>query len=39
LDQRACHEKGRVGHIPPKSNRTDPIGFSLYLYRARNRVN
>jgi transposase len=36
--QRACHEEGRVGQHPPKSNRTDPICFSPYLYRARNRV-
>jgi transposase len=24
--------------LPPKSNRSDPICFSVYLYRARNRV-
>jgi transposase len=28
----------RIHHIPPKSNRSDPICFSPYLYRARNRV-
>jgi transposase len=38
LDQRACHEEGRVANIPPKSNRNDPICFSPYLYRARNQV-
>ena len=27
-----------MANIPPKSNRTDPICFSLYLNRARNRV-
>ena len=25
-------------NIPPKSNRKGPIGFSPYLYRARNRI-
>ncbi len=25
-------------NVPPKSNRSDPICFSPYLYRARNRV-
>jgi transposase len=25
-------------NIPPKSNRSDPICFSPYLYRARNQV-
>jgi len=33
---------GSRGHastdIPPKSNRNDPVCFSPYLYRARNRV-
>jgi transposase len=28
----------RFANIPPKSNRSDPICFSPYLYRARNRV-
>ena len=27
-----------MANIPPKSNRKDPICFSKYLYRARNRV-
>jgi transposase len=31
-------EKGAWANIPPKSNRRDPICFSPYLYRARNRV-
>ena len=31
-------EKGAWANIPPKSNRNDPICFSPYLYRARNRV-
>jgi transposase len=30
--------KGAWANIPPKSNRTNPICFSPYLYRARNRV-
>jgi transposase len=30
--------KGAWANIPPKSNRTDPICLSPYLYRARNRV-
>jgi transposase len=30
--------KGAWANIPPKSNRNDPICFSPYLYRARNRV-
>ncbi len=30
--------KGAWANIPPKSNRSDPICFSHYLYRARNRV-
>ena len=30
--------KGAWGNIPPKSSRSDPICFSPYLYRARNRV-
>jgi transposase len=30
--------KGAWANIPPKSNRSDPICFSPYLYRARNRV-
>jgi transposase len=30
-------EKGAWANIPPKSNRNDPICFSPYLYRARNR--
>ena len=38
LDKRAGHEKGGVGQHPPKSNRSDPIRFSPYLYRARNQV-
>ena len=30
--------KGAWANIPPKSNRSDPICFSPYLYRGRNRV-
>src|SRR5262249_46368745 len=28
--------KGALANIPPRCNRTEPICFSLYLYRARN---
>jgi transposase len=38
VDQRACYEEGCVANIPPKSNRSGPICFSPYLYRARNQV-
>ncbi|MCK1490057.1 IS5 family transposase [Bradyrhizobium sp. 180] len=31
-------KKGAWANIPPKSNRTEPICFSPYLYRARNQV-
>ena len=31
-------KEGLVANIPPKSNRSNPICFSPYLYRARNRV-
>ena len=31
-------KKGAWANVPPKSNRSDPICFSPYLYRARNRV-
>jgi transposase len=31
-------KKGAWTNIPPKSNRNNPICFSPYLYRARNRV-
>jgi transposase len=31
-------KKGAWANIPPKSNRNDPICFSPFLYRARNRV-
>src|SRR4029077_16512402 len=31
-------KKGAWANTPPKSNRNDPICFSPYLYRARNRV-
>ena len=31
-------KKGAWANIRPKSNRSDPICFSPYLYRARNRV-
>jgi transposase len=31
-------KKGAWANIPPNSNRSDPICFSRYLYRARNRV-
>jgi transposase len=30
-------KKGAWANIPPKSSRSDPICFSPYLYRARNR--
>jgi hypothetical protein len=30
-------KKGPWANIPPKSNRSDPICFSPYLYRARNQ--
>ncbi len=30
--------QGAWANIPPKSNRKNPIGFSPYLYRARNLV-
>ena len=31
-------KKGAWANIPPKNNRSDPICFSPYLYRARNHV-
>lgn len=31
-------KKGSWANIPPKSNHSDPICFSRYLYRARNQV-
>jgi transposase len=31
-------KKGAWANIPPKSNRSDPICFSPFLYRARNQV-
>jgi transposase len=31
-------ERGVWAHIPPRCNRTEPICFSPYLYRARNLV-
>jgi hypothetical protein len=31
-------KKGAWANIPPKSNRSDPICFRPYLYRARNQV-
>jgi transposase len=31
-------QKKAWANIPPKSNRKDPVCFSKYLYRARNRV-
>jgi transposase len=31
-------KKGAWANIPPKRNRSEPICFSPYLYRARNRV-
>jgi transposase len=31
-------KKGAWANIPPKSNRSDPICFSPYLYRALNQV-
>ncbi len=30
--------RGAWANIPPKRNRTDPICFSPYLYRDRNRI-
>src|SRR5262249_32795478 len=33
-----ARKNGAWANIPPKSNRNDPICFSPYLYRARNRV-
>jgi hypothetical protein len=38
LDQTTCREERLWANIPPKSNRNDPICFSPYLYRARNRI-
>jgi transposase len=32
------HEQGAWANIPPKRNRREPICFSPYLYRARNRI-
>jgi transposase len=32
------NEQGAWANIPPKCNRRQPICFSPYLYRARNRV-
>jgi transposase len=32
------HYHGAWANIPPRSNRTEPISFSPYLYRARNLV-
>ena len=32
------HQHAAWANIPPKSNRNNPICFSPYLYRARNRV-
>src|ERR1700692_3768910 len=34
----ACPRHGRVGHIPPKRKRKEPIGFSPSLCNARNLV-
>jgi transposase len=31
-------KKRAWANIPPKSNRSEPLCFSPYLYRARNRV-
>jgi len=31
-------QKGSLANIPPRCNRTEPICFSPYLYRARNLV-
>ena len=31
-------KKGAWANIPPKSNSSDPICFSAYLYRARNQI-
>ena len=38
LDQGARREAARLGNIPPRSNRNEPICFSPSLYRARNQV-
>ncbi len=32
------HQKGALANIPPRCNRSEPICFSPYLYRARNLV-
>lgn len=34
----AVFERNAWANIPPKANRKDPICFSKYLYRARNRI-
>jgi transposase len=36
--RKAVAEKKAWANIPPKSNRTEPICFSPWLYRMRNRV-
>jgi transposase len=33
-----ARQQGAWANIPPKGNRKDPIGFSPYLYRARNLI-
>ena len=38
IDDTAMPKKGAWANIPPKSNRSDPVCFSPYLYRARNQV-
>ena len=37
FDRELAIKKGAWANIPPKSNSNDPICFSPYLYRARNR--
>ncbi len=31
-------QRGAWANIPPKSNRKNPVGFSAFLYKARNQV-
>ena len=34
----AMNERGAFANIPPKSNRSDPVCFSAWIYKARNVV-
>jgi transposase len=36
--RRLVNEQGAFANIPPKRNRKDPICFSPFLYKARNRI-